>query len=561
MSRTVNDSRLRVARFNATYFIARDHPAPDRLKRTLDDTVRKDLADALSTAMFRFLSPADESVWLIRRLDVNLDINASWNREVLANSWANQIERSLTVNLRSDADSQNVIRFPNRAAYLAAFLNDLANSNATGKWYYRSFDGLGLLPLSASLRTAICEDTDEGLRGLLRLDNYQINAVLRALSFRDAQRVLERLAEVGNATSNESACLRSLLAVCREARADHLETLGEANDVLRLCLAVCRTHGELLSPTLVRVATALARLRSLLENADPSGRQELITAVTSKDITTLYRYVGSVDGEKLAPLTRCPTDQVQELAPILLKRRTEVASTSDTGLRYTQFGGVFLLLPVLDAMPIDQVTEDWPPLSDTSAADIVRFIVVMHCCGGTRASSFFADALMRDLMNIPPTLSTEKLIEWHNEVTGQQLRSFNRLLDQWFRAAKEKPAACTSGTEEGKQRTRIAKNARYLTLGNPFQFSRPFVRAMRLTTHSLMRNFARKLPGFSTSGLSYLYSNFLDFPATLEDEPTRCVITLGRPPLNLILKMSGLNSGSYQLSFTGERTFALFERG
>jgi hypothetical protein len=511
--------------------------------------------------MSRFLSSADESVWLIRRLDVNLDINAGWNREILANSWANQIERSLTVNLRSDADSQNVIRFPNRAAYLATFLNDLANSNATGKWYYQSFDGLRLLPLSASLRTAISDDTDEGLRALLRLDNYQLNAVLRALSSRDAQRVLERLTEVGNATSTEGACLRALLTAAGEARADHLETLGEANDVLRLCLAVCRTHGELFSPTLMRVATALARLRSLLENANASGRKELITAVTSKDITTLYRYVGSVDGETLAPLTRCPTNHVQELASILIKRRTEVATTLDTGLRYTQFGGVFLLLPVLDAMPIDEATEDWPPLSETSAAEIVRFIVVMHCCGGTRASRFFADSLMRDLMNISPKLSPEKLIEWHNEVTGQHLRSFNRLLDEWSRAATEKPAVCATGVEEVKLRTRIAKNARYLTLGNPFRFSRPFARAMRLATHSLMRNFARKLPGFSTSGLSYLYSNFLDFPATLEDEPTRCVVTLGRPLLNLILKMSGLNSGSYRLSFTGERTIALFERG
>jgi len=435
MSRTVNDSRLRVARFNATYFIARDHPAPDRLKGKLDDTVLKDLPDALNTAMSRFLSSADESVWLIRRLDVNLDINAGWNREILANSWANQIERSLTVNLRSDADSQNVIRFPNRAAYLSAFLNDHANSNATGKWYYQSFDGLRLLSLSASLRTAICDDPNDGLHALLRLDDYQLNGVLRALSARDAQRVLERLAEVGNAMSNEGACFRAVLTACSEG--DHLETLDEANAVLGLCLKVCRTHVEILSATLMRVAKALVRLRSLLENADASGRKKLITAVTSKDIATLYRYLGSVDGEKLAPLTRCPTDQVPDLAPILLKRRSEVAATSDSKLRYTQFGGVFLLLPVLNAMPIDEATEDWPRLSETSAAEIVRFIVVMQSCGGTRASRFFADALMRDLMNISPALSSEKLIEWHNEVTSQHLRSFNRLLDQWSRAAAE----------------------------------------------------------------------------------------------------------------------------
>jgi hypothetical protein len=559
MSRVVNDSRLRVERFNATYFIARDHPAPDRLKSKLDDTVQQDLAEALRTAMFHSSSSADQSVWLIRLLDVDVDINAGWNRERLANSWAKQIERSLTVNLRSDADSQNVIRFPNRTAYLAAFLNDLANSSATGKWYYQNFDGLRLLPLSASLRTAICDDGNEGLRALLALENYQLNAILRSISSRDAQRVLERLMEVGNPTSNEDACLRVLLTVCREARPYHLKTLEEPNDALGLCLAVCRIHVELMTPTLTRVATSLVRLRSLLENAHANDRDKLIAAVTSKDITTLYRYLGSADAETLLPLTRCQPDQVHELALTLLESRTEVALASKTpGLRYTQFGGVFLLLPILDAMPIDEATEGWPTLSQTTAASIVRFVVVMHCCGRTRASNLFADALIRDVMNIPPTLSSEKLIEWQNEVKGQQLRSLNRMLEQWTHPATQE--LTLSASDAVVRRTRIAKNAAYLSLGT-FRFSKPFARVMHVAAQNLLRNFARKLPGFSTSGFAYLYSNFLDFPATLEDEPTRRVITLGRPPLNLILNMSGLNRGSYQLSFTGERAFALFEQG
>lgn len=190
---------------------------------------------------------------------------------------------------------------------------------------------------------------------------------------------------------------------------------------------------------------------------------------------------------------------------------------------------------------------------ETTAATIVRFVVLMHCCGRKRASMFFADALMRDLMNISPTLSSKKLIEWHKEVTAQQLQSFNRTLGRWSDATTEDPTAV-------KRRSRIAKDAAYLTLGSVFPFSRPFARAMRAAAHDLMRNFARRLPGFSASGMAYLYSNFLDFPATLEDEFTRRVITLGRPPLNLILTMSAVNRGSYQLSFTGERPFALFSK-
>lgn len=88
-----------------------------------------------------------------------------------------------------------------------------------------------------------------------------------------------------------------------------------------------------------------------------------------------------------------------------------------------------------------------------------------------------------------------------------------------------------------------------------------FDRALSVAAQGLMRVFAWRLPGFAGSNLPYLYTNFLDFSGSLEDEPTRRVIRLGRPPLHLILNMTGMARATYQLHWLDERPLALFPEG
>ncbi|PYS76797.1 MAG: hypothetical protein DMF66_12790, partial [Acidobacteria bacterium] len=71
----------------------------------------------------------------------------------------------------------------------------------------------------------------------------------------------------------------------------------------------------------------------------------------------------------------------------------------------------------------------------------------------------------------------------------------------------------------------------------------------------------RRLPGFATSGLAYLFGNFLDFAGSLEDEEARRVVRVGRPPLNLVLMLTGMNRSSYRLNWLDERPFVLFQEG
>jgi hypothetical protein len=106
-----------------------------------------------------------------------------------------------------------------------------------------------------------------------------------------------------------------------------------------------------------------------------------------------------------------------------------------------------------------------------------------------------------------------------------------------------------------------AQDAAYLALPPGLRGSLEADRMMSVAAQSVLRAFSGRLAGFARSGLPYLYRNFLDFPGSLEEEPTRRIARLGKPPLSLILNMTGMARGVYRLSRLDERPFALFPEG
>ena len=83
-------------------------------------------------------------------------------------------------------------------------------------------------------------------------------------------------------------------------------------------------------------------------------------------------------------------------------------------------------------------------------------------------------------------------------------------------------------------------------------------RTFTTVAQGVLRAFAWGLPGFSTSRPAFLRSNFLDFPATLEDQPDRHVVRMGNPPLGVILNMTGKSRDSFELSWLDGTPFTLF---
>ena len=78
------DDRLMIHQLQAQYLVSNEHPSPDRLKLALDEAVARGLPQALTSALAPWFRKTDSSVWLIRSLEVDVDLNADWGREQLA---------------------------------------------------------------------------------------------------------------------------------------------------------------------------------------------------------------------------------------------------------------------------------------------------------------------------------------------------------------------------------------------------------------------------------------------------------------------------------------------
>ena len=151
------DSRLQIRRVQAQYLVPSGHSAPAHLKHRLDNEIKRNLSRVLSDSFSSWFSETDSSLWFVRQLELDLAVNASGRGEHVAKNFSRQLGRLLNDTLQDCTDPSNVVRFVNRADYLAHFLADLAAGIAWGRWYYESFWGLRLVPTSAALRTAVCD--------------------------------------------------------------------------------------------------------------------------------------------------------------------------------------------------------------------------------------------------------------------------------------------------------------------------------------------------------------------------------------------------------------------
>jgi hypothetical protein len=132
------------------------------------------------------------------------------------------------------------------------------------------------------------------------------------------------------------------------------------------------------------LARALAALRLAMVHGMAEGVTE---SLCNGDLPALYRTAGAPCAEQLAPLLHLPQSIRQALA--VPPDRADLAS--EAALRDTPFGGLFLLLAHLDAVPSN--AHEQAPAGTTN---LLRFLVLATCAGDDAAPAVFLDPVWRD---------------------------------------------------------------------------------------------------------------------------------------------------------------------
>jgi hypothetical protein len=223
------------------------------------------------------------------------------------------------------------------------------------------------------------------------------------------------------------------------------------------------------------------------------------------------------DSTRLLPLLAVPFPLRQSLARLAAP---EPAAAPTEGVsRFTAFGGPLLLLRFVDEVPVEALG-NWPAAAGVPAATVVRTLVLARCVGAARALAFVLDPVWRDLLGLPPALLPTTLEPWCSAVDGTMLRAWRRTLPPTPR-----PDRATSA---------------FLALPPALCPNRELDRLLTRPARRVLDRFAAHLPGFAGSSPVWLARNFLEIPARIETVPDGLLATLGRPPLDVVLAMTGL---------------------
>ena len=616
--------RLHIERYRSECIVATAHPNRLRLKNELEASISDRLPGTLATALAPFFRSADDGVVFIRRLDVPLTVSSAWSRERCARRFAAVLSRSLAQTVQAGGD--DVIRFPDRAAYLAQFLQDLAAGRAWGAWYYQEFDGLRSLSTSAALRTAVCDEPSTGLAALLKLSGRSADRVLAALTAGDAARILDRLPQE---TQGGEVEFGRLWMTWNEIGLGVSSEEAVPRVALRLVLETCRRYPGGAGGDLGAMAQALVRLAHRISELPADERLRSVFAWVG-----LPDAVSTADAAWLAPLRGVHPQRLRAAARALADGQPAPALPGTGAPHTTPFGGAFLLLPLIDRLPITEATHDWPDLGRTAAADFTRFVILMKCMGRPRAPQLFRDGLIRDLMKVDPSIRWEDARSWLAHRSRTQLDRLQVTLAAWqlrelameggdvrvaparlsgapavvlqdddhrlllyatgysprrpqplverlrawrmqaglnpehvtavpalfdvARSAFPDAALAAQPLESPEPAT---KDLRELTLTNTLRGARAADLALAVAAQQVLRAFARRFPGFAGSSQPYLFANLLDVSATLQEEPDRRLVRIGRPPLQFVLGRSGMARGSFRLSWLDASRFVLFQEG
>ena len=563
-------SRLFVERLHNRYLAAGEQGAAEILRDRLESSILTDLPSALARILEPTLNPEDQSIWFVRQLALDFPLNAEIHQGSVARIWAEQIAGGLIDAMREGDDA---IRFADRTLYLAQFLLDIVDGIAWDNWYYESFAGLRALSVTAAVRTAILDDPEIGLRALENLAEKAFG-VARALCPADAARVLSGLA--GPSTGKCAECVSTVATAA--ARTLHVSAGDEQRHALVLFLASHKNEPALDRGMLAEASRAIARLLRCVAE----GALALSQLRAGTDLAAIYRALGPDYAPLLAPLITAGSTALNAL----LLPGVESPATA-----FTHFGGMFLLLPLIDELPIIDGSNGWPNAGEsngeTSAASLIRFLILVKCLGGQQAFGCSSDPLVRDSMGVPPDLDWQSIARWSTRVQPEHLDQLLDALLAWrletaaaigppfeFVRARRPGAREFFEVDPGRgiwirraippNRAEVLRDAtqdlEYLSFPRALGVRRRVDIALSIAAQGVLRSFAWKLPGFSQSSLPYLATNFLSCTAAVEQQIERTVVRIGRTPLNPILGMTGLNRCAYSVSWT-PLPYALFPEG
>ena len=478
----------------------------------------------LAAELARLDLPGPQGIWLIRRLDVHACLAPGAGSQQAARILAQAVVRQLRSTLSAGHDQPGVLWFPDRVSYVAQWIVDLCHDRAQGRWEYAE---LGSAPFSAAVRELAAAEPRTVHTALRGLPGAELDEALARLAPGDAAAIVHAVAAApgGGDASAVAQCVRALLDDGRLP-----------SDTYRATLAVVLALGEQVTAGSAGLAREVAAVAGAVRVCGYRARDDLARALVDGDWRTAARLGGPAAVTALRGWSG--DDRAGMMATLV-----GPAGPAPAEAGHTTLGGIFLLLPLLAELPLADATEGWPVLREVSAKQVVSALSITGVLGPDRAARAIADPWLRLALGLPQ-LTPPDLANWGARVS----------------AADVETLTATLGPAVARHADGLKQDQPDPTLMQPAVAADPVVGALHLASSALLRELSYRLPGMATASAAHLRRNVLDLDADVRPEADRIVVVLGRPPLNLLLSLTGMNRRSFLLPATGARPWLLTQR-
>lgn len=558
--------RLSIAQIDAVYRLSTHHPAPAAARLRLDRLVESRLPAALGQLLEGVLAADDPTLWLIKALDARLTCDlAAVDDARLAGALAASVGDSLLRTLAAGPRGDEVLRYRDRPAYVAAFLADLAAGRAWDRWQYQSFATLRSLPRSTAVVEALLREPAQVPAVLARLaEDGTFEAVLEALSEPAAGRLVAAL--VGETEGRGGGGDLPLLAELVE----RLGASGLPGDRLLAERRRCQ----------LRLLAALAA-EDPARLGDPRLGPSLAWAV---DVASLAALPGGLDralaGSLAAAVAELEHRGLGELVPALpalrdLARRHGLPGRLAAGPRErpgagageegagerelvleSPCAGVFFLLPSYLALEVETLLADLGELLPAAERPSMRRLVLARALAGDAEPAAFADPALGLACGLPPRPAGTPPREELPARQGELAAALARLVPAWWEERSLRaPVLAGVGL--------AADDGPGAADGGPPGLEPGLAREAAAVARGLLRHFAARLPGFARASDGHLVRNFLAGVGRVRvatrpaaegrgtPSPAAIEVELPPMPLAVVARLAGADGLTYELPWLG----------
>jgi hypothetical protein len=546
------ESAITFERLRNLYCVPPDHPAPDELRSRLDGLAQSEVMDACRRALASWVDDRDPSIWLISSIDVDLAIDVgaegAWRG---AAAWGEQIALEIARAIQC-GPAASVLRFPDRAAYVAQWARDMAAGQAWSKWYYRAFDSLRSLPQSAAIAEGIIREGEEAVSILLRLHSMQaLEPVLEVVSNADARRVWTAIFPAWpDRWKNVTRWVSRLLALWR-GFAPRFQG-SPSREVLRFAIAALAEWPVQNAQDAKALREAVEGLREAVEGllelrrvldaaATPEMARLILDAAIAQPHGEGYSlpeappisspiFIGSSLSEFIREVSGGDPQWAAFAAAVVAPH--SAAPGPEEEMILSELGGIFLLASAFSDLQIDLAMHSAAQPCDepTKAAAVLRHLLAVRCLGRSRAALAVHDRAVREFSGISSNVTLSEMAAIF------AVADVNAALHIVSDAAMERPGESPLADLPEEHWDYFAMNKIFPEFDLDADRERLWVRLAA----SLLRNFAGRLPGFARSSPEYIFQNFLSGTSQLRVSDSRIEVRLAQSPLSVVLRIAGM---------------------